>query len=71
MAVVKVSKLNTDTAPKSARVSITASARPAPIAGRAIGRATRRNACQGDRPRTRAASIRPLPWAMKALRASR
>ena len=61
MAVVKVSKLNTDTAPKSARVSISASATPAPIAGRAIGNATRQNACHGDCPSTRAASIRPLP----------
>ncbi|MNZ59751.1 hypothetical protein D3C78_777980 [compost metagenome] len=71
MAVVKVSKLNTETAPKSARVSISASARPAPMAGRAIGRATRQNAAHGDSPSTRAASIRPLPWATKAVRASR
>ncbi|MNT45173.1 hypothetical protein D3C72_1817400 [compost metagenome] len=71
MAVVKVSKLNTDTAPKSARVSISANATPAPMAGRAIGNATRQNACHGDWPRTRAASIRPLPWARKAVRASR
>ncbi|MNE64735.1 hypothetical protein D3C80_1601610 [compost metagenome] len=71
MAVVKVSKLNTDTAPKSARVSINASATPAPIAGRAMGMATRQNACSGESPSTRAASIRPLPWARKALRASR
>ncbi|MNC65052.1 hypothetical protein D3C75_1153020 [compost metagenome] len=71
MAVVKVSKLNTATAPKSARLSIRARAIPAPIAGRAMGRATRQNACSGDNPSTRAASIRPLPWARNALRASR
>ncbi len=71
MAVVKVSKLNTATAPKSASVSISASARPAPMAGRAIGSATRQNACQGDCPSTRAASISPLPWARNAERASR
>jgi len=46
--VVKVSKLNTETAPKSASVSITASASPAPIAGRAIGNATVQKARQGD-----------------------
>ena len=71
MAVVKVSKLNTETAPKSARVSIIANASPAPMAGRAMGSATLQNACQGDWPSTRAASIRPLPWAMNAERASR
>ncbi len=61
MAVVKVSKLNTATAPKSASVSIIASASPAPMAGRAIGSATRQKACQGVWPSTRAASISPLP----------
>ncbi|KAF1061280.1 MAG: hypothetical protein GAK45_02274 [Pseudomonas citronellolis] len=61
MAVVKVSKLNTETAPKSASVSINARAMPAPMAGRAIGSATRQNACNGDSPSTLAASIRPLP----------
>ncbi len=71
MAVVKVSKLNTATAPKSASVSIIAKASPAPMAGLAIGRATLQNAFQGDCPNTRAASIKPLPWAMKAERARR
>ena len=33
---------------------------------RAIGSATRQNACQGLCPSTRAASIRPLPWARNA-----
>ncbi|MNC72222.1 hypothetical protein D3C75_1232470 [compost metagenome] len=71
MAVVKVSKLNTATAPKSARVSIKARATPAKMAGRAMGRATCQNARKGDWPSTRAASIKPLPWARKAVRASR
>ena len=71
MAVVKVSKLNTATAPKSARVSISARATPAPIAGRAMGSATRQKACKGDNPSTRAASIKPLPCARNAVRASR
>ncbi|MOA23333.1 hypothetical protein D3C78_1439450 [compost metagenome] len=63
--------MNTDTAPKSARVSISANAIPAPMAGRAIGSATRQKACRGERPSTLAASIRPFPWARKAVRASR
>ena len=49
----------------------TSRAMPAPMAGRAMGKATRQNACNGDSPSTRAASIRPLPWARNAVRASR
>lgn len=70
MAVVKVSKLNTETAPKSARVSISASAVPAAMAGRAMGSATRKKLPQALRPWTRAASMGAVPWLRKAARLS-
>jgi hypothetical protein len=62
--------LNTATVPKSARISMIARATPATTAGLAMGRATRRNAPRGLKPRLRAASITLRPWAMKAARAS-
>ncbi|MNT38030.1 hypothetical protein D3C72_1742030 [compost metagenome] len=46
-AVVKVSKLKTAIAPKSASTSISTSASPAPIQGRAKGKATLKKAAVG------------------------
>ncbi|PAV71763.1 hypothetical protein WR25_01632 [Diploscapter pachys] len=57
--------------PLAANALMPRKAMPAPMAGRAMGKATRQKACSGDSPNTRAASIKPLPWARKAVRASR
>ena len=60
-----------DTAPKSASVSMSASASPATIAGRAAGRLTRRNTRSGEAPRLRPASKATSPPLANEARASR
>ena len=54
MPVAKVWTLKNATVPKSAMVSMIANSAPPAIAGRAIGKATRQNACIGERPSVRA-----------------
>ena len=71
MALVNVCTPSRFTLPKSASASISASATPPRIAGRAIGTATRSTARSGVRPSPRAASTSSAPWLRKALRASR
>src|SRR3546814_12241464 len=56
MPVVKVLTPKYETVPKSARVSISASAVPAAIAGRASGNATRRRLSQPLQPSVRLTS---------------
>ena len=71
MPVVNTSRAKYDTVPKSASVSISASALPATIAGRASGTATRKNAPQAFRPARRPAStaLRESSWnAVRAIR---
>ena len=71
MPVVKVSTPKYWTVPKSARASISASATPPAIAGRASGTATSRKLPQGPRPSVRLTSIMQVHCSRKAARASR
>ena len=71
MPVVKVRTAKCCTVPKSASVSISASATPPTIAGRAIGRARRRKHDPSEWPRVREASSRQTLCCWKALRQSR
>jgi hypothetical protein len=68
--VVKVGTPKNETAPKSAKVSIRASAVPAAIAGRARGRATRKKLCQAVQPRVRLTSRAQTDCSRKAARDS-
>ncbi len=69
--VVNVSTAKYETTPKSASVSISASAVPAAIAGRASGSATRKKVPQAPRPASRPASIALRDCSRNAVRASR
>ena len=71
MPVVNVSTPKYCTVPKSPSVSISASATPPMIAGRASGRDTCRKLCHGVRPSVRLTSIAQTDWSRKATRASR
>ena len=57
--------------PKSARVSISASAVPVTMAGRASGMATWRKEDQALRPKVRLTSSAQTDWLRKAVRAKR
>jgi hypothetical protein len=69
--VVNVCTPKYATVPKSARVSISASAVPATIAGRASGSATRRKVPHGPYPQPRATSSMLSDCSRKAERARR
>jgi hypothetical protein len=69
MPVVKVCTPKYDTVPKSASVSISASAVPATTAGRASGSDTRKNEPHGPSPSERPASSMPPARSRKAVRA--
>ena len=71
MPVVNTSSAKYETVPKSASVSISASAAPAAIAGRASGTATRKKAPHADSPASRPASIALRDSSRNAVRASR
>jgi hypothetical protein len=71
MPVVKVRTAKYCTVPKSASVSISASATPPTMAGRASGRASRRKHRGREWPRVREASTRHTLCCWKAPRQSR
>jgi hypothetical protein len=71
MPVVKVRTAKNWTVPKSARVSISASATPPMMAGRASGRASRRKQRGREYPRVRDASTKHTLCCWKAPRQSR
>jgi hypothetical protein len=71
MPVVSVCTAKKSTVPKSFRVSISTSATPTTIDGRAMGNETRRNAAQAEHPSVRAASPTPDDCSRNADRASR
>ena len=69
--VVNVCTPKYDTVPKSESVSISASAAPAAIAGRAIGRLSLKKVARAESPSVRPASARLGDCSMKATRVSR
>jgi hypothetical protein len=71
MPVVKVCTPKYDTVPKSASVSMRASAAPAAIAGRASGRLRRKKLAREESPSVRPASVMLGDCSRNATRARR